>query len=123
MEDGLKKLSETWRAELARQSLAGRVLVEFAHIKRFRLEKCPWHRIAEAMGVNPESLRRAFRAINQKIEAGQLIPLAPELRSKPITTAPRPSAPGVPPPPRIGSSQPAGSTDLDKLKEAGITFD
>ena len=123
MEDGLKKLSETWRGELARQSLAGRVLVEFAHIKRFRLERCPWRRIAEAMGVNPESLRRAFRTISQKVEAGQLIPPAPEPRSKPITTAPRPPAPGVPPPPRIGSSQPAGSAELDKLKEAGITFE
>ena len=123
MEDGLKKLSETWRAELARQSLAGRVLVEFARIKRFRLERCPWRRIAEAMGVNPESLRRAFRAINQKVEAGQLIPPGPEPRRPPATTAPRPPAPGVPPPPRVGGSKPGGSPDLDKLKEAGITFD
>ena len=123
MEDGLKKLSETWRDELARQSLAGRVLAEFTHIKLFRLEKCPWRRIAEAMGVNPESLRRAFRTINHKVEAGQLIPPRPEPRSKPITTAPRPPAPGVPPPPSAGGSKPAGSADLDKLKEAGITFE
>ena len=123
MEDGLKKLSETWRDELARQSLAGRVLAEFAHIKRFRLEKCPWRRIAEAMGVNPESLRRAFRTISRKVEAGQLIPPAPEPRSKPITTAPRPPAPGAPPPPTAGGSQPGGSPDLEKLKEAGITFE
>ena len=123
MEDGLKKLSETWRDELARQSLAGRVLAEFTHIKRFRLEKCPWRRIAEAMGVNPESLRRAFRTINHKVEAGQLIPPVPEPRSKAVTTAPRPSAPGAPPPPSAGGSKPAGSADLDKLKEAGITFE
>ena len=123
MEDGLKKLSETWRDELARQSLAGRVLAEFTHIKRFRLEKCPWRRIAEAMGVNPESLRRAFRTISHKVEAGQLIPPGPEPRSKATTTAPRPPAPGAPPPPRVGSSQPGGSADLDKLKEAGITFE
>ena len=123
MEDGLKKLSETWRDELARQSLAGRVLAEFTHIKRFRLEKCPWRRIAEAMGVNPESLRRAFRTISRQVEAGQLIPPGPEPRSQPATTAPRPPAPGTPPPPRVGGSQPAGSPDLDKLKEAGITFD
>ncbi len=123
MEDGLKKLSETWRGELARQSLAGRVLAEFTHIKRFRLEKCPWRRIAEAMGVNPESLRRAFRTISRKIEAGQLIPPGPEPRSKAIITAPRPPVSSAPPPSGVGGSQPAGSADLDKLKEAGITFE
>ncbi len=123
MEDGLKKLSETWRDELARQSLAGRVLAEFIHIKRFRLEKCPWRRIAEAMGVNPESLRRAFRTISRQVEAGQLIPPGPEPRSKAVTTAPRPPAPGAPPPPSAGGSKPSGSPDLDKLKEAGITFE
>ena len=123
MEDGLKKLSETWRSELARQSLAGRVLVEFAHIQRFRQQKCPWRRIAEAMGVNPESLRRAFRTINQKVEAGQLIPPGPEPRSRPATTAPRPPVSSAPPPPRVGDRKPGGSADLDKLKEAGITFE
>ena len=123
MEDGLKKLSETWRSELARQSLAGRVLVEFAHIQRFRQQKCPWRRIAEAMGVNPESLRRAFRAIHQKIEAGLLIPPGPEPRRPPATPVSRPPVSSAPPPPSIGGSKPAGSTDLDKLKQAGITFE
>ncbi|MHB8390158.1 MAG: hypothetical protein ACYDBH_11315 [Acidobacteriaceae bacterium] len=123
MEDGLKKLSEAWRDELARQSLTGRVLAEFAHIQRFRQQKCPWRRIAEAMGVNPESLRRAFRVIHQKVEAGQLIPPGPEPRSKPVTTAPRPPASSAPPPPGAGSSKAGKSADLEKLEEAGITFE
>ncbi|MHB8454874.1 MAG: hypothetical protein ACYDDO_09290 [Acidiferrobacterales bacterium] len=123
MEDGLKQLSETWRGELARQSLAGRVLVEFAHIQRFRQQKCPWRRIAEAMGVNPESLRRAFRAIHQKIEAGLLIPPGPEPRSKPATPVPRPPVSSAPPPPGAGGSKSGKSADLEKLEEAGITFE
>ena len=123
MEDGLKQLSETWRGELARQSLAGRILVEFSQIQRFRQQKCPWRRIAEAMGVNPESLRRAFRAISRQVEAGQLIPPGPEPRSKVVTTASRPPVSSAPPPPGVGGSKVGKSADLEKLEEAGITFE
>lgn len=72
MEDGLQKLAGEWRGELREKNLAGRVLADFKMIQALRLQKCPWHRIAGAMGVNPDSLRKLYLWTLAEIEAQRL---------------------------------------------------
>lgn len=72
MEDGLQKLAGEWRGELREKNLAGRVLADFKMIQALRLQKCPWHRIAGAMGVNPDSLRKIYLWTLAEVEAGRL---------------------------------------------------
>lgn len=74
MEDGLQKLAGEWRGELREKNLAGRVLADFKMIQALRLQKCPWHRIAGAMGVNPDSLRKLYLWTLKEIEAKRLEP-------------------------------------------------
>lgn len=76
MEDGLQKLAGEWRGELREKNLAGRVLADFKMIQALRLQKCPWHRIAGAMGVNPDSLRKLYLWTLAEVEAGRLEPPA-----------------------------------------------
>lgn len=75
-DDGLRNLANDWRGELRGKNLAGRVLADFTMIQGLRSQKCPWHRIAAAMGVNPDSLRKLFLWTEKKIEAGILEPPA-----------------------------------------------
>ena len=76
MEDGLQKLAGEWRGELREKNLAGRVLADFKMIQALRLQKCPWHRIAGAMGVNPDSLRKLYLWTLKEVAAKRLEPPA-----------------------------------------------
>lgn len=71
-EDGLYRLAAEWRGELRERNLAGRVLADFLLIQGLRAQKCPWHRIAVAMGVNPDSLRKLYLWTAAEIEAKRL---------------------------------------------------
>ena len=86
-EDGLHKLAGEWRDELREKNLAGRILADFNIIKGLRAQKCPWHRIARAMGVNPDSLRKLFLWTEAEIAAKRL--------EVPATLTARPAAPLV----------------------------
>ena len=97
-EDGLHKLAREWRGELRGKNLAGRVLADFWLIQGLRLQKCPWHRIAGAMGVNPDSLRKLFLWTATEIKAKRLEP--------PVTT-PAPTSVTARRPATAGSQQEA----------------
>lgn len=95
-EDGLYKLAAEWRGELREKNLAGRVLADFHLIKGLRAQKCPWHRIAVAMGVNPDSLRKLYLWTEAAIEAKRLeapaTTPAPAKAARPATARPATSA-------------------------------
>ena len=74
MADELQKLATEWRGELREKNLAGRVLADFKVIQGLRQQKCPWHRIAASMGVNPDSLRKLFLWTEKRVMAGTLEP-------------------------------------------------
>lgn len=104
---GLLNLASTWRGELREKNLAGRVLADFVLIQRLRGQKCPWHRIASAMGANPDSLRKLFAWTARQIKAGVLEPPKPDQpppvptrrQAQAISTG---AATGEPPPERAG---------------------
>ena len=89
MEDGLQKLAGEWRGELREKNLAGRVLADFRMIQGLRLQKCPWHRIAGAMGVNPDSLRKLYLWTATEIAAKRLEapPPTETVTARPAATA------------------------------------
>ena len=83
--DGLYKLATGWRDELREKNLAGRVLADFNTIKELRAQKCPWHRIATSMGVNPDSLRKLYTWTAAEIVAKRLkAPAAPATPAAPL---------------------------------------
>ncbi len=95
MEDGLQKLAGEWRGELREKNLAGRVLADFKMIQALRLQKCPWHRIAGAMGVNPDSLRKLYLWTLAEVEAGRLEPPAATPTPTPTRSSPATKALGA----------------------------
>ena len=105
---GLLNLASTWRGELREKNLAGRVLADFVLIQRLRGQKCPWHRIASAMGANPDSLRKLFAWTARQIEAGVLEPPKPDqpppppTRRQAISTGAATGERPAPPPERAG---------------------
>lgn len=119
-EDGLYKLAGEWRGELRGKNLAGRVLADFLLIQGLRLQKCPWHRIAGAMGVNPDSLRKLFLWTAAEIEAKRLE--APAAASEAVTpTAAKPAASGaalpkVYPPPGQKPVPTEEMSEIDKIR-------
>ncbi len=104
-DDGLHALAAEWKGELRAKNLAGRVLADFKVIQTLRSQKCPWHRIAGAMGANPDSLRKLFAWTARQIEAGVLEPPKPDqpppapTRRQAISAG---AATGEPPPERAG---------------------
>ena len=111
-EDGLQKLVGAWRGELREKNLAGRALADFKMIQALRLQKCPWHRIAGAMGVNPDSLRKLYLWTLAEVEAGRLEP--------PDAPPPRQAQEGISAAAAKGDTQPQERKgfkriDLDKL--------
>ena len=71
----LEQLAQDWKGELREKNLAGRVLADYALIRRLRAQNCPWHRIAASMpGVNPDSLRKVFRWVDKRVKEGDLEP-------------------------------------------------
>lgn len=103
MADELQKLATEWRGELREKNLAGRVLADFKVIQTLRSQKCPWHRIAASMGVNPDSLRKLFLWTQKRVAAGTLEPPDP---TTPAPTGKRPSA-------RPAAGAAAGDVDPD----------
>lgn len=116
MADELQKLATEWRGELRAKNLAGRVLADFNIIKGLRSQKCPWHRIAGAMGVNPDSLRKLYLWTEAAIQAKRLEPPPPD--HPPTTTSRRTAATTTTTaPPLPGQRQVAGEmSELDRIR-------
>lgn len=116
-DDGLHKLASEWRGELREKNLAGRVLADFLLIQGLRAQKCPWHRIASAIGANPDSLRKIYLWTAAEIAAKRLEAPA----TAPAATAARPKAStGAISPATAKSEQPA-TTAGERPRFGGFT--
>lgn len=111
-EDGLRNLMAGWRGEMRTKNLAGRVLADYRLIETLRAQKCPWHRIATAMGgANPDSLRRVFGWLKTRVEAGAITPpeaVAAPIRQTGLTQPKKPTGASEPAP--VGKERPGFTT-------------
>ena len=107
----------------AGENLAGRVLADFNLIKSLRLQKCPWPRIAGAMGVNPDSLRKLYLWTAAEIKAKRLEP--PTTTPAPASVTARPTTartqqgatpPATPPMPGQNPTPAEEMSEMDKLR-------